>query len=178
MPFYQVVNGYFIFPNAPLVRRSLPPGLRNASSTQFVRPSCSTNAYQFSFFPHAISKWNTLSEEVQSLTRPVLPSFKYHLSSLTYVNCIVIYQYYVSYTQGTSFLLAFLATECVHAMQCRIIINKNLKQCRIVHIRGKAGERAFPSLRLHKCSLYIISMHAHTHIESRSQGCINPCHKA
>ena len=158
---------------APLVRRSLPPGLRNASSTQFVRPSCSTNAHQFSFFPHAISKWNTLSEEVQS--RPSLPSFKYHLKLLMHCSYLsVLYILYLGYT----ILLAFLATECVHAMQCRIIINKNLKQCRIVHIRGKAGERAFPSLRLHKCSLYIISMHAHTHIESRSQGCINPCHKA
>ena len=55
---YQVINGNFVLPSAPLVRHTLPPGLRNAGSVQFQRPIRSTNAHLFSFLPHAISKWN------------------------------------------------------------------------------------------------------------------------
>ena len=76
---YQVINGNFVFPNAPLVRRTLPPGLRNAGSIQFQRPICNTNAHLFSFFPHAISKWNSLSKEAQS--KDTLPSFRHYLRS-------------------------------------------------------------------------------------------------
>ena len=86
---YQVVNGYFIFPNAPLVRRSLPPGLRNANSTQFVRPSCSINAYHFfSFHVQSPSGTHFLKKSSQSP--------HYNLSNttwnLTYINC----SYFVS----------------------------------------------------------------------------------
>ena len=76
---YQIINRSFTFPNAPLVRRALPPGLRNAGSIQFVRPFCSTNAYLFSYFPHTIAKWNALPKKVQSSDS--LRSFKHYLMS-------------------------------------------------------------------------------------------------
>ena len=74
---YQIINRNYTFSNAPLIRCTLPPGLRNTGSTQFKRPICSIDAHLFSFFPHIISKWNTLPCEVQS--RDTLSSFKYYL---------------------------------------------------------------------------------------------------
>ena len=76
---YQIINGSFTFPNAALVRRALPPGLRNAGSIQFVRPFCNKNAYRFSYFLHTIAKWKALPKKVQSSDS--LQSFKHYLMS-------------------------------------------------------------------------------------------------
>ena len=47
---YQVINGSFTFPNAPLERHSISSNLRStASSLLLQRPRTPTNAYQYSF---------------------------------------------------------------------------------------------------------------------------------
>ena len=76
---YQILNGSFIFPNAPLERRNIPVNLRNSNTIQFVRPICHTNAYMNSFFPHTISVWNRLPYEIQSSTS--IASFKHNVMS-------------------------------------------------------------------------------------------------
>ena len=64
---YQVINGSFTFPNAPLERRSISSNLRStASSLLLQRPRTHTNAYQYSFFPHAIALWNNLPPSLHS----------------------------------------------------------------------------------------------------------------
>ena len=65
-------------------------------------------------------------------------------------------------------MLAFLATECVHAMQCRIIINKNLNSVELYTSVGKQ-ERGhfFPYTIDHNIDyiyvVYIIIIYAYTH---------------
>ena len=76
---YQILNGSFIFPNAPLERCNIPVNLRNSNTIQFVRPICHTNAYMNSFFPHTISVWNRLPYEIQSSAS--IASFKYNVMS-------------------------------------------------------------------------------------------------
>ena len=51
---------------------------RYSNSHQLRQPYCHTNAFQNSFFPKTISKWNSLSEEV--FVCPSLASFKYAVS--------------------------------------------------------------------------------------------------
>jgi len=54
---YQVIQGEFDFPGAPIVRRNLPLNLRtlplNLSAFLLLQPFVHSNAHQFSFFsPH------------------------------------------------------------------------------------------------------------------------------
>ena len=63
---FQILNGSFLYHNAPLVRRNLSLNFRNFSNIQFKRPICHTNAYINSFFSHIISIWNTFPHEIQS----------------------------------------------------------------------------------------------------------------
>ena len=71
---FQILNGSFLYPNAPLVRRNLSLNLRNSNNIQFKRPICHTNAYMNYFFPHIISIWNNLPHEIQSCSS--VSSFK------------------------------------------------------------------------------------------------------
>ena len=76
----QSMHGHFIFPNAPLERRSIPCNLRHVHPSTLLMPSFRTNAHQFSFFPHAISIWNSLPASVHSLD--TVSSFKHAISLL------------------------------------------------------------------------------------------------
>ena len=42
---FQILNGSFVYLNAPLVKRNLRLNLRNSNNIQFKRPICHTNAY-------------------------------------------------------------------------------------------------------------------------------------
>ena len=76
---FQVVHGNFVFPDAPIERRSpLPFNLRTFSTTSLYRPAARTTAYQFSFFPLTISLWNTLPSSVHVCNS--LNSFKRKIS--------------------------------------------------------------------------------------------------
>ena len=77
---YQLMRGHFIFPNAPLERRSIPCNLRHVHPSTLLMPSFRTNAHQFSFFPHAISIWNSLPASIHSLD--TVSSFKHAISLL------------------------------------------------------------------------------------------------
>ena len=57
---YQVIQGQFNLPGAPVVRRNLPLKLKNNSTFLLLRPVTCSNAHQFSFFPHFIYLWNSL----------------------------------------------------------------------------------------------------------------------
>ena len=70
---FQVLNGSFIFPNAPLSLHQI----RNSDSQLLERPVTQTNVYKYSYFPHVISLWNKLPLSLHNCTS--LPSFKYSL---------------------------------------------------------------------------------------------------
>ena len=79
---YQIINGNFIFPNAPIVRRSTPAwNLRNYTPSLLHRPAADTNAYHYSFFPHTIALWNTFPSSAH--TSDTLRSFKHATSHLS-----------------------------------------------------------------------------------------------
>ena len=80
---YQVIQGQFDFPGAPVVWRNLPLNLRNNSTFLLQRPVTYSNAHQFSFFPHTIDLWNSFPPPVHSCDS--LFSFKRSLLQLNYV---------------------------------------------------------------------------------------------
>ena len=55
---FQILNGSFLYPNAPLVRRNLSLNLRNSNNIQFKRPICHTNAYM-NYFPLTLYLFGT-----------------------------------------------------------------------------------------------------------------------
>ena len=74
---FQVINRSFSFPNAPLTLRHTR-SLRNSESQLLLeRPFARTNAYMYSYFPHAISLWNNLPLSLHNCTS--LLSFKQNL---------------------------------------------------------------------------------------------------
>ena len=76
---FQIVHSNFVFPDAPIERRSLLLfNLRTFSITSLYRPAARTAAYQFSFFPHTIFLWNTLPSSVHVCNS--LNSFKRKIS--------------------------------------------------------------------------------------------------
>ena len=79
---YQVIQGQFDFPGAPVVWRSLSLNLRNNSTFLLLRPVTHSNAHQFSFFPHTIDLWNSLPPPVHSCGS--LYSFKRSLLQIMY----------------------------------------------------------------------------------------------
>ena len=46
---FQILNGSFVYPNAPLVKLNLSLNLRNSNNIQFKRPICHNNVYMNSF---------------------------------------------------------------------------------------------------------------------------------
>ena len=80
---YQVIQGQFDIPGAPVVWRNLPLNLRNNSTFLLLRPVTHSNAHQFSFFPHTIDLWNSLPPPVHSCDS--LYSFKRSLLQINYV---------------------------------------------------------------------------------------------
>ena len=73
---YKIMNGFFIYPNTPLVSRQIRP-LRNSSCHLLERLPSRTNAYMHSYFPHTISLWNNLPSSLHNCSS--LVSFKRHL---------------------------------------------------------------------------------------------------
>ena len=73
---FQIINGNFVFPNPPIVRRQLEHNLRNVTH-HFMQPFARTSAYQYSFFPKTISDWNSLPASIRSY--PSITTFKYKL---------------------------------------------------------------------------------------------------
>ncbi len=64
---YQIVHGTLVFPNALVESCPLPAvNLRNYSPYLLDRPVAHTNSYFFSFFPDAITHWNTLPLSLQA----------------------------------------------------------------------------------------------------------------
>ena len=70
---FQIINGNFVFPNPPIVRRQLEHDLRNVTH-HFMQPFARTTAYQYSFFPNTISDWNSLPASIRSC--PSITAFK------------------------------------------------------------------------------------------------------
>ena len=56
---YQIIHGHFSCTTSP-VYRDLKRQLRNSSQHHLYQPYARTWSYQFSFFPHTISLWNSL----------------------------------------------------------------------------------------------------------------------
>ena len=57
---HKLINGDYVFPNAPLMPYSTIYLTRSHSTNAFVLPRARTNLLQNSFFPHTISSWNAL----------------------------------------------------------------------------------------------------------------------
>ena len=76
---YQMTHGTLNFPNTPVANRVLPAvNLRSYTPYLLYRPVAHTNAYHFSFFPDAITHWNTLPTSVLSCNS--LCAFKHALT--------------------------------------------------------------------------------------------------
>ena len=56
---YQIIHGHFSCTTAP-VYRDLKRQLRNSGQHHLYQSYARTSSYQFSFFPHTISLWNSL----------------------------------------------------------------------------------------------------------------------
>jgi len=75
---YQISHGTLNFPNTPVANRVLPAvNLRSYTPYLLYRPVAHTNAYHFSYFPDAITHWNTLPTSVLSCNS--LCAFKHAL---------------------------------------------------------------------------------------------------
>jgi len=77
---YQTTYGTLNFPNTPVVNRVLPAVNLRSYSTPYLlyRLVAHTNACHFSFFPDAITHWNTLPTSV--LSGNSLCAFKHALT--------------------------------------------------------------------------------------------------
>ena len=64
---FKIIHNLCYFPSIPAFR-STCPGLRSSHPLQFDPPLAHTNAYKFSFFPHTMSFWNSLSSECVTST--------------------------------------------------------------------------------------------------------------
>ena len=80
---FQVIHGQFNFPGAPIFPRNLAHNLRISGPFLLQRPPFITSAHQFSFFPHAITHWNSLPPSIRCCT--TLYTFKHNLSLLSYL---------------------------------------------------------------------------------------------
>ena len=59
---FKIIHKLCYFPNAPPIRDDLP-SLRGVHSLPLDPPFAHTNAYKYSFFPHTMSAWNSLTNE-------------------------------------------------------------------------------------------------------------------
>ena len=65
---YQIIHQTCHSNHSPLVFRTLPVNVRSRHSFLLSRPTCHTQPYDYSFFPHSISLWNKLSESILSVS--------------------------------------------------------------------------------------------------------------
>ena len=90
---YQVIQGQFDFPGAPVVR-NLPLNLRNNSTFLLLRPVTWSITHQFSCFPHTVDLWNSLPYIHRSMVHSCgsLNSLKRCLLQLNYMSlyCTII----------------------------------------------------------------------------------------
>ena len=80
---FQVIHGQFNFPGAPIFPRNLAHNLQISGPFLLQRPPFITSVHQFSFFPHAITHWNSLPPSIRCCT--TLYTFKHNLSLLSYL---------------------------------------------------------------------------------------------
>ena len=69
---FKILHRLCYFPSVPAIRNSMP-SLRISHSLQVDPPFAHTNAFKYSFFPHTMSAWNSLSNE--SVTSSSYSSF-------------------------------------------------------------------------------------------------------
>ena len=87
-PQCQIINGLIDFPCAPTLPRVSFYGTRSAGKPVFLIPKFRTSSYQVSFFPNALSFWNSLSRDIFdchsffSFKRSVFTTYNYLLLSV------------------------------------------------------------------------------------------------
>ena len=64
---FKIIHKLCYFPNVPPIRDDLP-SLRDVHSLPLDPPFAHTNAYKYSFFPHTMSAWNSLTNECVTST--------------------------------------------------------------------------------------------------------------
>ena len=64
---FKIIHKLCYFPNVPPIRDDLP-SLRGVRSLPLDPPFAHTNAYKYSFFPHTMSAWNSLTNECVTST--------------------------------------------------------------------------------------------------------------
>ena len=69
---FKILHQLCYFPSVPTIRNCMP-SLRISHSLQVDPPFAHTNAFKYSFFPHTMSAWNSLSNE--SVTSSSYSSF-------------------------------------------------------------------------------------------------------
>ena len=79
---FNIISGYSVFPNSPAARRVFPylSSIGSTNSATLSQIFAHTTLLQNSFFPSAISLWNTLPEDVCKIHS--LSSFKRTISNL------------------------------------------------------------------------------------------------
>ena len=76
---YKITNHLIDIPSRPNL---IPTGASTRGhNIKFLQPHCRTMVYQFSFFPSAIRKWNSLPTQLVSL--PTLEGFRQALTTTT-----------------------------------------------------------------------------------------------
>ena len=76
---FKIIHHLCYFPNVPEFCTNIPD-LRSRHTLQLEPPFAHSNAYKFSFFPHTIAAWNSLSNEC--VTSPTYTTFMKQLSSV------------------------------------------------------------------------------------------------
>ena len=61
---FKIINGLIDFPSAPTLPRVSLYGTRSAGKPVFLIPKFRTSSYHFSFFPNALSFWNSLPRDI------------------------------------------------------------------------------------------------------------------
>lgn len=78
---YKISKGLTDYDEAPLHAQIHIYNTRASCKQMFSLPQCRTNSYQHSYFPNAISIWNSLPKEVNLLNVPFnhLRTMHFHL---------------------------------------------------------------------------------------------------
>ena len=72
----KIMQGFCVFPNAPIFKYSSKYSTRSQDASYLVQQFARTDVLYHSFFPQTISQWNALPQIITSF--PSLLSFKYN----------------------------------------------------------------------------------------------------
>ena len=134
---FQVVNGSFHFPNAPMTMHFRDPRLRNMSRTPLSPiPLARTDSFKFSYFPDATLLWNRLPTDVfapPSLTLKLIFGLTFNCTFVLLCAVVVVVLFICLFVScfgcvGTPLILALLSTGRSFALQCKIDIEKRFCQ--------------------------------------------------